>query len=68
MQKALLEDEMYKYIYAIEPYNTEEAEEIFVRQFLKIKQGNDLKFIENLETKEKSITDMFTQIQKLREN
>lgn len=68
MQKALLEDEMYKYIYAIEPYDTEEAEEIFVRQFLKIKQANDLKFIENLETKEKSITDMFDQIQKLRKN
>lgn len=66
VQKALLEDEMYKYIYAIEPYDTEEAEEIFVRQFLKIKQANDLKFIENLETKEKSITDMFDQIQKLR--
>ncbi len=68
MQKALLEDEMYKYIYAIEPYDTEDAEDIFVRQFLKIKQANDLKFIENLEEKEKSMTDMFDQIEKLRKN
>ena len=65
MQKALLEDEIYKYIYAMEPYGTDEAEEIFIRQFLKIKQANDLKFIENMETKEKSLMDMLDWIQKL---
>lgn len=68
MQKALLEDEMYKYIYAIEPYDTEDAEEAFIRQFLKIKQANDLKFIDNMENREKSITDMFEQIEKLKKS
>lgn len=62
MQKALLEDEMYKYIYSMEPYDKNSAEMTFIEHCLDIKRANDVKFIENMEQKEQSITDLLNYI------
>lgn len=58
----LLEIEMYRYIYAVAPYDSSDSPNIFIKNFLEIEMINTTNFANNMENKEKPLMDIWNQI------
>lgn len=58
----LLEIEMYRYIYAVAPYDSSGSPNIFIKNFLEIEMINTTNFANNMENKENPLMDIWNQI------
>ena len=64
----LLEKEMLLFIYQLKPYDTFRREETFVLRVMEIWDGNQNRFCENMENKEKELMDVFDRVIKMKKN
>lgn len=60
----LLEQELLKFIFDLEPYGGGNKKEKFIESVQRIWEGNQKKFTENMTNKEKELTDVFSKIKK----
>lgn len=58
----LLLTEMLKFISALEPYDCSDKRLVFTRNVLCIWENNQMKFVQNMENKEKGLMDIFEKI------
>lgn len=60
----LLEKEMLSFLYRIEPYQKNNRVYVFMERIIEIWDANEVKFVQNMENKEKNLLEIFDYIKK----